>query len=201
MTINLNCIMKRIKINILILVIFLIIYFSLSYIYVNCISSNNKIYVLNKDVVGGQEINREDLKVIFVNKAKAKEILEEFKVDFDTQWVAKCDIYKGQILRYENLIKKGDYIYEEKKEIIVIELDKEDFELNSKLKPKNIVNLYFKKNDESNDIELVQEDLKLIDILKKDNENYKIMVSLSNDKIKKIKNNKINGKFSVSLIR
>lgn len=195
--------MRKAKRNIIIATIFLVIYFLVNYIYINLISNNKKVCVLNKDVLEGQIVTKEDITIFKLNIPRNTNISNYIEGNFKDEFIAANDIPKGKILMDLDLIKKDEYIYEDQKEIIEIELDKEDFVLNSKIKRKNIINLYFKfnKNEESKNVELIQQNLKVIDVIKKEDDIYKIIVCLKNDKVNKIKEIKGQGVFSISLLR
>lgn len=195
--------MRKAKRNIIIATIFLVIYFLVNYIYINLVSNNKKVCVLNKDVLEGQIVTKEDITIFKLNIPRNTNISNYIEGNFKDEFIAANDIPKGKILMDLDLIKKDEYIYEDQKEIIEIELDKEDFVLNSKIKRKNIINLYFKfnKNEESKNVELIQQNLKVIDVIKKEDDIYKIIVCLKNDKVNKIKEIKGQGVFSISLLR
>lgn len=134
--------MTKLKRNIAILVLSIIIYLLILYLK-SCIITESKIevYVLNKDINRGEEILDTDFNKMVVN---SKDLNFEF-VDNVENLSAKIDLTKGKILCKEDVIKKEEYqaLEDEKKERIIIELDDIDSKVQKDIAKSSVINIYY----------------------------------------------------------
>lgn len=204
--------MKRLKVIFVFLCIFLVVYISISILYKNIVLNDKYIdaYVLNKDIIRGNSISNNDVYKIKINKEEYIEDINLIKKQFNKDELTRIDLNKGIIITKDLFVKKEEYHFEEGKEIISVNLDKNDICTNIKLEKGSVVNIYFIKEneiDETKRVELIAKNIKIIDInddeansVTKSKSASKILVSLPSDKIMLINRYNKRGCFNVSLV-
>ena len=204
--------MRRLKIIFILMVIFVIVYIFISLIYKNVMLSKEYVdaYILNNDILRGNKISNQDIcKVKILKKNYAGDI--NFIVDsWSDKDVSKINLVKGQVITKDLLIAEEEYIYNKDKEIISLELDKNDIATNSKLEKGAMVNIYFtetSQNDNSQTVKLIEENVRIIDVnddeansVSKNKKASKIVIALSREKILLVNSYKRRGLFNISLI-
>lgn len=100
--------MKKTKIIILasIISIFLLVLINFTLEYFKK-ETYKTVYILNRNVIEGENIKAEDVNLTSIKETKNKEVLEEYK--FEIGYVAKYNMNKGQILYKDLLDKKENY--------------------------------------------------------------------------------------------
>lgn len=204
--------MRRLKIIFVLMVIFVIVYIFISLIYKNVMLSKEYVdaYILNNDILRGNKISNQDIcKVKILKKNYDGDI--NFIVDrWSDKDVSKTNLVKGQVITKDLLISYDEYICYKDKEIISLELDKNDIATNSKLEKGSMVNIYFtetSQNDNSQTVKLIEENVRIIDVnddeansVSKDKQASKIVIALSREKILLVNSYKRRGLFNISLI-
>lgn len=204
--------MRRLKIIFILMVIFVIVYIFISLMYKNIVLSKEYIdaYILNTDILRGNKISNQDIcKVKILKKNYDGDI--NFIVDsWSDKDVSKTNLVKGQVITKDLLISKEEYVYNKDKEIISLELDKNDIATNSKLEKGSMVNIYFtetSQNDNSETVKLIEENVKIIDVnddeansVSKNKKASKVVIALSREKILLVNSYKRRGLFNISLI-
>ena len=204
--------MKRLKIIFVFLIIFLVVYISLNLVYKSIVLNDKYVdaYILNKDIIRGNSIARDDVYKIKINKEEYKKEINLIQNEFNEYDLARINLTKGSIITKDLFVKKEEYSFEDGKEIVSINLDKKDISTNIRLEKGTIINIYFIKEnelDESKRVELLAKNVKVIDVnddegnsISKSKNVSKIIVSLTSDKVMLINRyNKI-GCFNVSLV-
>ena len=204
--------MKRLKIIFVFLIIFLVVYISLNLVYKSIVLNDKYVdaYILNKDIIRGNSIARDDVYKIKINKEEYKKEINLIQNEFNEYDLARINLTKGSIITKDLFVKKEEYSFEDGKEIVSINLDKKDISTNIRLEKGTLVNIYFIKEnelDESKRVELLAKNVKVIDVnddegnsISKSKNVSKIIVSLTSDKVMLINRyNKI-GCFNVSLV-
>ena len=120
------------------------------------------------------------------------------------------NISKNQILTKDKIINKEEYIFNDSKEMIAINIEDSSKYINSKLKKGSVVNIYFIPNDNTehqSGVENVDNNVEILDISDKNGNSItnskdilEIIVLLDKEKVFKINTLKPNGKFYVSII-
>lgn len=204
--------MRRLKIIFILIVIFVIVYIFISLIYKNIVLSKEYVdaYILNNDILRGNKISNQDIcKVKILKKNYDGDI--NFIVDsLSDKDVSKTNLVKGQVITKDLLISYDEYICYKDKEIISLELDKNDIATNSKLEKGSMVNIYFtetSQNDNSETVKLIEENVKIIDVnddeansVSKNKKASKVVIALSREKILLVNSYKRRGLFNISLI-
>ena len=204
--------MRRLKIIFILMVIFVIVYIFISLIYKNVMLSKEYVdaYILNNDILRGNKISNQDIcKVKILKKNYDGDI--NFIVDrWSDKDLSKINLVKGQVITKDLLISEEEYICYKDKEIISLELDKNDIATNSKLEKGAMVNIYFtetSQNDNSQTVKLIEENVRIIDVnddeansVSKDKQASKIVIALSREKILLVNSYKRRGLFNISLI-
>lgn len=192
--------------------IFLIVYIIISLIYKNIILNDEYVdaYVLNKDIIRGKSVSRDDVYKIKINNEEYIEDINLMQKEFNEYNLARFDLTKGSIVTKDLFVKKEEYIFEEGMEVMSINLDKKDIATNIRLEKGTIVNLYFIKEnelEESKRVELLAKNIKVIDVnddegnsISKSKNVSKIIVSLPSDKVMLINRYNKTGCFNVSLV-
>lgn len=204
--------MKRLKRIFVFLIIFLVVYISLNLVYKSIVLNDKYVdaYILNKDIIRGNSIARDDVYKIKINKEEYKKEINLIQNEFNEYDLARINLTKGSIITKDLFVKKEEYSFEDGKEIVSINLDKKDISTNIRLEKGTLVNIYFIKEnelDESKRVELLAKNVKVIDVnddegnsISKSKNVSKIIVSLTSDKVMLINRyNKI-GCFNVSLV-
>ena len=204
--------MRRIKRIIMLLSIFIIVYFSILFLYHRIILSKEYVcvYALNKDITKGNNILLEDLYEIKLNKKVFNENFDVYNNIFHEDVVVSQNISKNQILTKDKIINKEEYIFNDSKEMIAINIEDSSKYINSKLKKGSVVNIYFIPNDNTehqSGVENVDNNVEILDISDKNGNSItnskdilEIIVLLDKEKVFKINTLKPNGKFYVSII-
>lgn len=204
--------MRRLKIIFILMVIFFIVYIFISLIYKKVMLSKEYVdaYILNNDILRGNKISNQDIcKVKILKKNYDGDI--NFIVDsWSDKDVSKTNLVKGQVITKDLLIAEEEYIYNKDKEIISLDLDKNDIATNSKLEKGSMVNIYFtetSQNDNGETVKLIEENVKIIDVnddeansVSKNKKASKIVIALSREKILLVNSYKRRGLFNISLI-
>lgn len=202
--------MKRLKMNLIFLSIFVFIYFLISYMYKIIVLDKEQIslYVLNKDIQRGNSVKLECIDIIKVNKKDYNYNTEELIESIDERKLAKLDLKKGQILTKDLLLEKNDYLFEKDKEVIAIELDKNSAAINSRLEKGSIINLYFIGEDTSGKAELIEENIPVIDvydqntnIIRSGKEASSVLIHLTKEKVLKVNSYIKSGTFKLSIVK
>ena len=130
------------KKNIIILFIAIIIYIIISIVYQNLTIKNKYIdvYVLNRDVKRGENLNINDL--IKMSVLSDKLHLEEYSFDINNEYVFKDNLYKNQIVSDSIVIKKDEYI-SSNLEIVSIKLDSIDNAASFQIEKGSVVNIFY----------------------------------------------------------
>lgn len=204
--------MKRLKIIFILMIIFVIVYIFISLIYKNIVLSKEYIdaYILDKDILRGNKISSQDICKVKIQKNSYNGDINFIVNSLKDKDVSKINLVKGQVITKDLLISEEEYVYDKSKEIISLDLDKNDIATNSKLEKGSIVNIYFVKtnqNDNSGPVELIEENVKIIDVnddeansVNKDKKASKIVISLPREKILLVNSYKKSGVFNISLI-
>lgn len=204
--------MRRLKIIFILMVIFFIVYIFISLIYKKVMLSKEYVdaYILNNDILRGNKISNQDIcKVKILKKNYDGDI--NFIVDsWSDKDVSKTNLVKGQVITKDLLIAEEEYIYNKDKEIISLDLDKNDIATNSKLEKGSMVNIYFtetSQNDNGETVKLIEENVKIIEVnddeansVSKNKKASKIVIALSREKILLVNSYKRRGLFNISLI-
>lgn len=194
------------------MVIFFIVYIFISLIYKKVMLSKEYVdaYILNNDILRGNKISNQDIcKVKILKKNYDGDI--NFIVDsWSDKDVSKTNLVKGQVITKDLLIAEEEYIYNKDKEIISLDLDKNDIATNSKLEKGSMVNIYFtetSQNDNGETVKLIEENVKIIEVnddeansVSKNKKASKIVIALSREKILLVNSYKRRGLFNISLI-
>lgn len=204
--------MKRLKIIFVFLIIFLVVYISISLIYKNIVLNDQYVdaYVLNKDIIRGKSVSSNDVYKIKINKEEYIEDINLIQNEFNEYDLARIDLTKGSIITKDLFVRKEEYNFEQGKEIISINLDKNDISTNIRLERGTIINIYFIKEnelDESKRVALLAKNVKIIDVnddegnsICKSKNVSKIIVSLTSDKVMLINRYNKMSCFNVSLV-
>lgn len=204
--------MRRIKRIIILLSIFIIVYFSILFLYHRIVLSKEyiSVYALKKDITKGKKILLEDVYEIKLNKKEFDENFDIGKDIFNKEVVVSQNISKNHILTKDKIINKEEYIFDDSKEIIAINIENNSKYINSKLTKGSIVNIYFTPNDNTvpqSNVEKVDNNVKILDISDKNGNSItnskdilEIIVLLDKEKVLKINTLKPNGRFYVSII-
>lgn len=204
--------MKRLKIIFVFLIIFLVVYISISLIYKNIVLNDQYVdaYVLNKDIIRGKSVSSNDVYKIKINKEEYIEDINLIQNEFNEYDLARIDLTKGSIITKDLFVRKEEYNFEQGKEIISINLDKNDISTNIRLERGTIINIYFIKEnelDESKRVALLAKNVKIIDVnddegnsICKSKNVSKIIVSLPSDKVMLINRYNKMSCFNVSLV-
>ena len=134
--------MYKYKKRIIILLCSLIIYFILIYVRSKITNTNTvEVFVLNKDILRGEKINDQDIKVIKINEME----LNINHVNSVNNIVAKDNLMCGQILSKENVLDESEYVKvsKEDKERIAIKLSDLNTSASSIFDKGSIVNIYY----------------------------------------------------------
>ena len=193
------------------LVIFVITYFLISFLYKKIIINEKyqEVYMLTENLQIGEKIQEEKVKKVRINK-------NDFSIDDDeieqeiSFNISKYDLKKGQIITKDLVIKEDEYIIDENRARIAIELDKSNVSINSALDKGSLIDIYYIRDDIADiekRVELIANKVKVIDITD-DNGNTvnrssnasQVIVSLSKDKILLISKYKKLGSFSISIV-
>lgn len=202
--------MRKLKIKFLFLVIFVITYFFISFLYKKIIIDEKyqEVYMLTENLQLGDKI-REKVKKVRINKNDFSIDDDEIEQDISFN-ISKYDLKKGQIITKDLVIKEDEYIIDEKKARIAIELDKSSVSINSALDKGSLIDIYYIRDDIADiekRVELIANKVKVIDITD-DNGNTvnrssnasQVIVSLSKEKILLINKYKKLGSFSISIV-
>lgn len=204
--------MRRIKRIIILLSIFIIVYFSILFLYHRIVLSKEyiSVYALKKDITKGKKILLEDVYEIKLNKKEFDENFDIGKDIFNKEVVVSQNISKNHILTKDKIINKEEYIFDDSKEMIAINIENNSKYINSKLTKGSIVNIYFTPNDNTvpqSSVEKVDNNVKILDISDKNGNSItnskdilEIIVLLDKEKVLKINTLKPNGRFYVSII-
>ena len=204
--------MRRIKRIIILLSIFIIVYFSILFLYHRIVLSKEyiSVYELKKDITKGKKILLEDVYEIKLNKKEFDENFDIGKDIFNKEVVVSQNISKNHILTKDKIINKEEYIFDDSKEMIAINIENNSKYINSKLTKGSIVNIYFTPNDNTvpqSNVEKVDNNVKILDISDKNGNSItnskdilEIIVLLDKEKVLKINTLKPNGRFYVSII-
>lgn len=204
--------MRRIKRIIILLSIFIIVYFSILFLYHRIVLSKEyiSVYALKKDITKGKKILLEDVYEIKLNKKEFDENFDIGKDIFNKEVVVSQNISKNHILTKDKIINKEEYIFDDSKEMIAINIENNSKYINSKLTKGSIVNIYFTPNDNTvpqSNVEKVDNNVKILDISDKNGNSItnskdilEIIVLLDKEKVLKINTLKPNGRFYVSII-
>lgn len=204
--------MRRLKIIFILMIIFVIVYIFISVIYKNIVLSKEYIdaYILNNDILRGNKISNQDICKVKIQKNSYNGDINFIVNSLKDKDVSKINLVKGQVITKDLLISEEEYVYDKNKEIISLDLDKNDIATNSKLEKGSMVNIYFVKtnqNDNSEPVELIEENVKIIDVnddeansVNKDKKASKIVISLSREKVLLVNSYKKSGVFNISLI-
>ncbi len=138
--------MLSIRRKIYFLILAIILYFILTLIYNKIIVKNEyvDIYVLNKDVLKGEEITLDLLNIV-----KIKGINNNEYVDFANQkeYIANINMSKGQILTLNSVLSKEEYLQaNSNKEIISLKIDSIEDEVSNIINKGSSVNIYYTGN-------------------------------------------------------
>ena len=204
--------MRRIKRIIILSSIFIIVYFSILFLYHRIVLSKEyiSVYALKKDITKGKKILLEDVYEIKLNKKEFDENFDIGKDIFNKEVVVSQNISKNHILTKDKIINKEEYIFDDSKEMIAINIENNSKYINSKLTKGSIVNIYFTPNDNTvpqSNVEKVDNNVKILDISDKNGNSItnskdilEIIVLLDKEKVLKINTLKPNGRFYVSII-
>lgn len=204
--------MRRIKRIIILLSIFIVVYFSILFLYHRIVLSKEyiSVYALKKDITKGKKILLEDVYEIKLNKKEFDENFDIGKDIFNKEVVVSQNISKNHILTKDKIINKEEYIFDDSKEMIAINIENNSKYINSKLTKGSIVNIYFTPNDNTvpqSNVEKVDNNVKILDISDKNGNSItnskdilEIIVLLDKEKVLKINTLKPNGRFYVSII-
>ena len=204
--------MRRIKRIIILLSIFIVVYFSILFLYHRIVLSKEyiSVYALKKDITKGKKILLEDVYEIKLNKKEFDENFDIGKDIFNKEVVVSQNISKNHILTKDKIINKEEYIFDDSKEMIAINIENNSKYINSKLTKGSIVNIYFTPNDNTvpqSSVEKVDNNVKILDISDKNGNSItnskdilEIIVLLDKEKVLKINTLKPNGRFYVSII-
>ncbi|MBQ9013998.1 MAG: hypothetical protein IJ094_10700 [Bacilli bacterium] len=204
--------MRRIKRIIMLLSIFIIVYFTILFLYHRIVLSKEYVcvYALTKDITKGKNILQEDVYEIKLNKKEFDENFDIGKNIFDEEVVVSQNISRNQILTKDKIITKEEYVFDDSKEMIAINIENNSKYINSKLTKGSIVNIYFVPNENTvpqSSVEKVDNNVKILDISDKNGNSItnskdilEIIVLLDKEKVLKINTLKPNGKFYVSII-
>lgn len=203
--------MRKLKIKFLFLVIFVITYFSISFLYKKKIIEEKyqEVYMLTENVQLGEKIQEAKVKKVRINKSDLVIDDEEIQQDISFN-ISKSDLKKGQIITKDLVIKEDEYIIDENRARIAIELDKSNVSINSALDKGSLIDIYYIRDDIADiekRVELIASKVKVIDITD-DNGNKvsrsrnasQVIVSLSKDKITLVNKYKKLGNFSISIV-
>lgn len=196
----------------MLLSIFIIVYFSILFLYHRIVLSKEyiSVYALKKDITKGKKILLEDVYEIKLNKKEFDENFDIGKDIFNKEVVVSQNISKNHILTKDKIINKEEYIFDDSKEMIAINIENNSKYINSKLTKGSIVNIYFTPNDNTvpqSNVEKVDNNVKILDISDKNGNSItnskdvlEIIVLLDKEKVLKINTLKPNGRFYVSII-
>ena len=139
--------MKRIKLLIIFIFIFFFCYTITYVIYTKFVINNNYIdaYVLNKNIMRGNSISSDDVIKIKVLKDSYNEDITMLKNRFDENILINENLSKGQIISNNMFVTKEEYNYRNGKELVSIELDKDDTVINSRLRKNILINICMMK--------------------------------------------------------
>ncbi len=203
--------MKGLKISFIFLVIFLIVFLLINIIYKKVVLSKEYIdaYAVNKYFNRGNSISKDDIYIVKIPKNKYVETMN-ISDEYLNDSIIREEIKENQVITKELFTKKSEYKFEKDKEIISINIDKNDISTNSKLDKDSIVNIYFIPDniqDIDKQVKCIEKNVKVIDVnddsansVSNSKEASKIIVSLSNEKVMLVNNYKQKGKFSITLI-
>lgn len=204
--------MRRLKIIFVLMVILVIVYIFISVMYKNIVLSKEYIdaYILNTDILRGNKISNQDICKVKILKNNYNGDINCIVDSWSDKDVSKTNLVKGQVITKDLLITEEEYISDKNKEIISLELDKNDITTNSKLEKGSIVNIYFTKtnqNDNNESVKLIEENVRIIDVndddansVNKDKKASKVVIALSREKILLVNSLKRIGLFNLSLI-
>lgn len=196
----------------MLLSIFIIVYFTILFLYHRIVLSKEyvSVYALTKDITKGKNILQEDVYEIKLNKKEFDENFDIGKNIFNEEVVVSQNISKNQILTKDKIITKEEYVFDDSKEMIAINIENNSKYINSKLTKGSIVNIYFVPNENTvpqSSVEKVDNNVKILDISDKNGNSItnskdilEIIVLLDKEKVLKINTLKPNGKFYVSII-
>lgn len=203
--------MRKLKIKFMFLVIFVITYFLISFLYKKIIINEKyqEVYMLTENLQLGEKIQEEKVKKVRINKNDFSIDDDEIEQDISFN-ISKYDLKKGQIITKDLVIKEDEYIIDENRARIAIELDKSNVSINSALDKGSLIDIYYIRDDIADiekRVELIANKVKVIDITD-DNGNTvnrssnasQVIVSLSKDKILLISKYKKLGSFSISIV-
>lgn len=203
--------MRKLKIKFMFLVIFVITYFLISFLYKKIIINEKyqEVYMLTENLQIGEKIQEEKVKKVRINKNDFSIDDDEIEQDISFN-ISKYDLKKGQIITKDLVIKEDEYIIDENRARIAIELDKSNVSINSALDKGSLIDIYYIRDDIADiekRVELIANKVKVIDITD-DNGNTvnrssnasQVIVSLSKDKILLISKYKKLGSFSISIV-
>ena len=136
--------MSKIKKQIYIIILSIIIYFILMII-------NNKVilklnydlgYIVTQDIKRGEVINKENVTVIKLSKEGNNNSINFCSLPIDK--ISNCDLSSGQVILNNMVIDKKDYIMpSEDKEIISIKLESPEDAASYQISKDSIVNIYY----------------------------------------------------------
>lgn len=204
--------MRRLKIIFILMVIFVIVYIFISLIYKNIVLSKEYVdaYILNNDILRGNKISNQDICKVKIFKKNYDGDINFIVNSWSDKDVSRTNLVKGQVITKDLLISKEEYVYNKDKEIISLELDKNDIATNSKLEKGSMVNIYFtetSQNDNNETVKLIEENVKIIDVnddeansVSKNKKASKVVIALSREKILLVNSYKRRGLFNISLI-
>lgn len=202
--------MKRIKLLIVFIFIFFFCYTITYVIYTKFVINNNYIdaYVLNKNIMRGNSISSDDVIKIKVLKDSYNEDITMLKNRFDENILINENLSKGQIISNNMFVTKEEYNYRNGKELVSIELDKDDTVINSRLRKNILINIYFTQEvDNKIETNIALENATVVDVYD-DNANSiecgnnasKITIYVPKNKVMEINNFKEKGKIKISII-
>lgn len=202
--------MKRIKLLIIFIFIFFFCYTITYVIYTKFVINNNYIdaYVLNKNIMRGNSISSDDVIKIKVLKDSYNEDITMLKNRFDENILINENLSKGQIISNNMFVTKEEYNYRNGKELVSIELDKDDTVINSRLRKNILINIYFTQEvDNKIETNIALENATVVDVYD-DNANSiefgnnasKITIYVPKNKVMEINNFKEKGKIKISII-
>lgn len=202
--------MRRIKLLIAFISVFFFCYIITYVIYKNIIIRNNYIdaYVLNKDILRGNSVSSNDVIKIKILKKSYNEDINMIKNNFSDNFLLNKNLTKWQVVTNDMFISKEEYEYMKEKELISLDLNKDDIVTNSKLRKNLIINIYSTQEFENKiQTNMVLENVQIVDVFD-DNANSihcsnkasKIMLYAPRDKVVAINNLKDKEKIKISII-
>lgn len=203
--------MRKLKIKFIFLVIFAITYFFISFLYKKIVIDEKyqEVYMLTENLQLGEKIQEAKVKKVKINKSDF--LIDDDEIQQDISFnISKYDLKKGQIITKDLVIKEDEYIIDENKARIAIELDKSNVSINSALDKGSLIDIYYIRDDIADiekRVELIANKVKVIDItdnngntVNRSSNASQVIVSLSKDKIMLINKYKKLGSFSISIV-